>query len=151
MRGLLPVPRRSLRYRPTVSDRAHNTLLDLLAVGLGLGGIYVLADIVVFGEESGFGFFRQFLVGLFVLAVARGFKRRKGWAFLVVSVGLLVGWMVQMIRAIVLFDVGGAELAEPTVISFIVITALIAYLGRWSMERRFRPHLDVDWAPEDAR
>jgi len=21
---------------------------------------------------------------------------------------------------------------------------LIAYLGRWSMERKFRPHLDVD-------
>ena len=27
-------------------------------------------------------------------------------------------------------------------ISFVLINLTIAYLGRWSMERRFRPHLE---------
>jgi len=127
-----------------VSDRAHNLLLDLIAAAIGLVGLYVLADALVFGEESGFGLFRQLLVGVLVLLVARGFKRRNVAAFLTVSVALLVGWLVELIRAIVQFEEGGFAAAKPTLISFAVITLLIGYLGRWPMERRFRPHLDVD-------
>jgi hypothetical protein len=79
-----------------------------------------------------------------ILVVARGFKRRSGAAFLAVSIGLLLGWLVELIRAIVLFEEGGFGAAKTTVMSWLFLTLLIGYLGRWSMERRFRPHLDVD-------
>jgi hypothetical protein len=127
-----------------VSERAHNLILDLLAALLGLGGLYVLAEVLLFGEESGFGILRQLLAGVLILAVARGFKRRNGAAFLAVSVGLLIGWLVELIRAIVLIEESGFAAAKTTVLSWLLITLLIGYLGRWSMERRFRPHLDVD-------
>jgi len=127
-----------------VSERAHNLILDLLSALLGLGGLYVLAEVLLFGEESGFGILRQLLAGVLILAVARGFKRRSGAAFLAVSVGLLIGWLVELIRAIVLIEESGFAAAKTTVLSWLLITLLIGYLGRWSMERRFRPHLDVD-------
>jgi hypothetical protein len=125
-----------------LSDRVHNLLLDLIAVVLGLGGLFVVAE--AFGEESGFGIFRQLLIGILVLAVARGFKQRKGWAFLVFSIALLVGWLVELTRAIVAFEEGGMAAAKAATLSWLLVTLLIGYLGRWSMERRFRPHLDVD-------
>ena len=127
-----------------MSERAHNLILDLLSALLGLGGLYVLAEVLLFGEESGFGILRQLLAGVLILAVARGFKRRSGTAFLAVSVGLLIGWLVELIRAIVLIEESGFAAAKTTVLSWLLITLLIGYLGRWSMERRFRPHLDVD-------
>jgi len=137
-------PSRIATIRPLVSDRAHNLFLDLIAAGLGVGGVYVLADAILFEDAGGFATFRQIIVALIVLLVAVKFKKRRGSAFLAVSVGLLVGWMVELIRAIVLFEEGGFAAAKSTVISFLIVTLLIGYLGRWSMERRFRPHLDVD-------
>lgn len=125
-----------------MSDRVHNTLLDLIALGIGLTGLVMLIETFT-GDVSGFWFGLSFVVALFVLFIARGFKKRKGGAFLAVSVALLIGWMVQLIRAIALFDVGGWAAASGTVYSFLLINLLIGYLGRWSMERRFRPHLEA--------
>ncbi|MHC4937826.1 MAG: hypothetical protein ACYTHK_02515 [Planctomycetota bacterium] len=127
-----------------MSDRAHNRLLDLIAAFFLLGGLYVVVEALFLGEESGWGIFRQLLIGILIIAVARGFKKRKGWAFLTLSVGLLVGWLVELTRAIVEFTDGGWEAAKLPTFSLLLCTVLIGYLGRWSMERRFRPHLDVD-------
>ena len=140
----MPVPPGSLPYPPALSDRVHNLLLDLIAAVLGLGGLFVVAEALFLDEETGFGVFRQLLVGILILAVARGFKQRKGWAFLAFSISLLVGWLVELTRAIVAFEEGGMAAAKAATLSWLLVTLLIAYLGRWSMERRFRPHLDVD-------
>jgi hypothetical protein len=124
-----------------VSDRVHNVLLNLIALCIGIDALFTLGH-AFFGDHGGFGTLWWFLVAIFLLLVAMGFKKRKGWAFLAVSTGLLVGWMTQLVRTIVVYDAGEMSKGHGILVSFIVITVLIGYLGRWPMERRFRPHLD---------
>ena len=106
-----------------------------------LKGLYLVLDALVLGDHGGFAVVLNLFIAIFVLAVARGFKKRKGWAFLAVSVSLLVGWMWYLILAIFEFDHHGWEGASTSVYLFILSNVLIGYLGRRSMETRFRPHL----------
>ena len=117
---------------------AVNKLLAVVLFFLGL--IYLVQGA---GAEAGlFSILWHWAKSLFILATAIGFFKQRGWAFLVVSVGLLAGWFVSFIRFVLAFE-GDQGVAGPLAL-VVVIMALIAWLGRWSMERRFRPHLDVD-------
>ena len=66
----------------------------------------------------------------------------KGAAFMIFSILLLVRWLIAFVATIVAFEAGGSEAGMPQLITLLVIMAMIAYFGRWSMERRFRPHLE---------
>jgi len=117
----------------------HNFILTVIGVGIGLYSLTLLGG-ALFGDSAGFAKLSQFLIAIVVAAVAFGFIKRQGWAFLMVSVGLLGGWLYAMVMAIVVY--AADEPASGRVACFLLVTALIGYLGRWPMERRFRPHLD---------
>lgn len=122
-----------------MKDRVHNFLLSLIGVGIGLYALTTLGG-AFFGDATGFAKLTGVLYGLFTAVVALGFLKRRGWAFLVVSVGLLGGWLYEMVMGIVVYSNDQSPMVH--VVCFTLITVLIGYLGRWPMERRFRPHLD---------
>jgi len=117
----------------------HNFLLTLIGVGTGIYALTLLGG-AFSGDLSGFAKLRGFLIAVFVGAVAFGFIKRQGWAFLAFSVGLLGAWLYSMVVGIVAFS--AEQPVGMHVFCFLLINVLIGYLGRWSMERRFRPHLD---------
>jgi len=122
-----------------VSDKTHDVILKILAVLIGLDGL-----IYMFGGLGGAGVFHalfQLAFGAFWICVAVGFWRYRGWAFLSVSVALLVAFMVYWIRLLIAFDRGTG--IAGTALMLVGVIALIGYLGRYRMERRFRPHLDA--------
>ena len=124
-----------------MSERAHNAFLNLISLGIGIYGLVLLGG--AFGGDGGaFATLWGLLLAVLALLVAFGFKRRRGWAFLAVSTWLLFAWLVQLVRVIVVYDAGEVSKGNAILISFVVINLTIAYLGRWSMERRFRPHLE---------
>ena len=122
-----------------MSDRVHNFLLTLIGVGTGLYALTLLGG-AFSGDAGGFAKLWSFLYALFVGAVAVGFIKRQGWAFLVFSVGLLGAWLYEMVLGIVAYC--DEQPYAGHAFCFVLVTVLIGYLGRWSMERRFRPHLD---------
>lgn len=121
-----------------MSDSTHNALVKILAILLGLWG---LVEMVEGLDRSGaFGMIGAVVWGAVVIATAVGFFRMRGWAFLLVSVGLLASFFANLIGFILAVDRG--EGAKDRALWFAVTIVLIGYLGRWSMERRFRPHLE---------
>jgi hypothetical protein len=122
-----------------VSESIHNAILKLLALLLGLWGLVCLIE----GLDRGgaFGKIWAVAVGLFVIWTAVGFWRRRGWAFLVVSVGLLLSFLSGVVTLIIAVDRGEGVRARAVALALTIV--LIGYLGRWSIERRFRPHLDA--------
>jgi hypothetical protein len=79
---------------------------------------------------------------VFWIATGIGFWRQRGWAFLVVSVGLLFSWFVGFVLVLLSMD-RGLPIWGPLT-QLLIVMALIGWLGRWDMEKRFRPHLDVE-------
>lgn len=123
-----------------MSEKAHDVVIKLFAVLLAVVAIWFL-----FTQVAAGGFLRGMgvvLLALLGLATALGFARRRGWAFLVVSVGLLLDWMTCFILMVVSFDRGGFAAGRGWLAAWILTMVLIGYFGRWSMERRFRPHLE---------
>lgn len=122
-----------------MSESLHNAILKILAVLLGLYGLVRLIEGL---DRSGaFGKIGAVLWGILVIVTAVGFFRMRGWAFLAVSVGLLGSFFATLVGFIIAVDRG--EGAKSHAFWFVVTIVLIGYLGRWSMERRFRPHLDA--------
>ena len=135
---IAPVPR--IATICGVSERVHHSILNLISIGIGIYALTLLNE-ALSGDGGSFATLSWLLVGIFALAVAFGFKKRRGWAFLAVSVALLFGWVTQLVRVIVVYDAGEMGKGHGILLSFLLINVMIAYLGRWSMERRFRPHL----------
>ena len=126
-------------------DRVHDVFLKLIAVLLAVLAVLFLATKVASGgllRGVGVAF-----VTFVLLATALGFARYRGWAFLTVSVLLLGGWLYTFVRMVTAFDRGGWSNGRPYLLSLVAIIVLIGYLGRWRMERRFRPHLDAAHHP----
>jgi hypothetical protein len=121
-----------------VSDSFHNAAVKLLAILLGLWGLIQLIDGL--DRAGAFGKITAVAWGILVVVTAIGFFRMRGWAFLLVSVGLLGSFFVTLIDFLIAMDRG--EGAKGKAFCFVLTIALIGYLGRWSMERRFRPHLE---------
>jgi hypothetical protein len=122
-----------------VSDKSHNVILKILAVLLGLDGFIFM--VTGLGDAGVFYTLFQLAFGAFWICAAVGFWRYRGWAFLSVSVALLISFMVYWIRLLIAVDRG--EGIGRMALMLVVVIALIAYLGRYRMERRFRPHLDA--------
>ena len=122
-----------------MNEAIHHLILKLLAVLLAVFGLWYLID----GLATGGAFARIWAVvaGLFVIWTAVGFWRLRGWAFLLVSVALLVAFPVCLVRLLVAVDTG--EGVQGRALFLVATIVLIGYLGRWGMERRFRPHLDA--------
>jgi len=126
-----------------VSDSFHNAAIKLLAILLGLWGLVQMVNGL---DRSGaFGKITAVIWGILVIVTAVGFFRMRGWAFLLVSVGLLASFFVTLIEFLMAIDRGHDVKAHG--LCFLATIALIGYLGRWSMERRFRPHLDTPSHP----
>jgi hypothetical protein len=121
-----------------VSESTHNAIVKLLAILLCFWGLSQLLN----GLDHGGAFARIGMVlwGALVFVTGIGFFRMRGWAFLLVSVGLLGSFFVNLIGFILAVDQGAG--VKGHLFHFILTLVLIAYLGRWSMERRFRPHLE---------
>ncbi len=125
-----------------MNDRIHKLLLNGIAICIGLGGLFLL-QAAFLDDHGGFAMVGLLFAAIIKLAVARGFWGRKGWAFLLVSVSLLLSWMLFLILSIVQMDHGGWAEGSPYIYAFLLVNVLIAYLGRRSMEERFRPDLIV--------
>jgi len=122
-----------------VSNSIHNAILKILGVLLGFWGLVHLVEGL---DRSGaFSKIGAVLWGILVIVTAVGFFRMRGWAFLLVSVGLLGSFFTNLIAFICAVD-QGVHVKE-SAFWFLVTIVLIGYLGRWSMERRFRPHLET--------
>ena len=122
-----------------MSDSFHNAILKTLGILLGLWGLTRMLEGL---DHSGaFGKIGAVLWGILVIVTAIGFFRMRGWAFLLVSVGLLGSFFTNLISFIEAVDRGVG--VKDRAFWFVVTIVLIGYLGRWSMERRFRPHLDT--------
>jgi hypothetical protein len=121
-----------------VSDSIHNAILKLLAILLGLWGLVQLIEGL--DRAGALGKVSAVIWGILVVVTAIGFFRMRGWAFLLVSVGLLGSFFVTLVDLLMAIDRG--EGAKGRAFCFVATIALIGYLGRWSMERRFRPHLE---------
>ena len=126
----------------TMRDESHNILILLFAVVLGVAAVVWMVG-GVWNASGAFPVLGYLFLGLFNLATGVGFARRRGWAFLVVSVGLLLSWMSCFIMMIIAFDAGLPGVGVSFLFGILGTMALIAYFGRFSMERRFRPHLDI--------
>jgi hypothetical protein len=122
-----------------VSDKSHDVILKILAVLIGLKGFLFMVGGL--GDAGVFYTLFQLALGAFGIGVAVSFWKYRGWAFLVVSVWLLLSFMVYWIRLLIAFDRGTG--IGQNAAAFVVVIALIGYLGRYRMERRFRPHLDA--------
>ena len=122
-----------------MSDKTHDVILKILAVLIGLDGfIFMVGGL---GDAGVFYTLFQLAFGAFWIGVAVAFWKYRGWAFLVVSVTLLVAFLVYWIRLLVAFD-NGTGIGQAAA-ALVITIALIGYLGRYRMERRFRPHLDA--------
>ncbi|MCK6458796.1 MAG: hypothetical protein L6Q95_02745 [Planctomycetes bacterium] len=121
-----------------MSDSIHNAVLKLLAILLGLWGLVQLIEGL--DRAGALGKVSAVIWGILVVVTAIGFFRMRGWAFLLVSVGLLGSFFVTLVDLLMAIDRG--EGARGKAFCFVATIALIGYLGRWSMERRFRPHLE---------
>lgn len=125
-----------------MKDSTNDFLIKVIAAVIGLWTLAGMADRLA---GDGGVFYKAFVLlgGLFFLLTAVQFAFYKGWAFLVVSVGLLVGFLATLVGFITAIDRGdGTALGE--VRTLVAIVVLIGYLGRWSMERRFRPELEIE-------
>ncbi len=118
-----------------LSDSIHNALVKVLAILIGLWGLVQMVG----GLDSAawYGKIGAVVWGALVIATAVGFFRMRGWAFLLVSVGLLASFFTNLVAFIVAVDRG--EGAKGRAFWFVLTIVFIGYLGRWSMERRFRP------------
>jgi hypothetical protein len=117
----------------------HNAIAKTLGVLIGLWGLVQLIEGL---DRPGFWAKLFWIVwGVLVVVTAVGFFRMRGWAFLCVSVGLLGNFFVTLVTLLVAID--RREGVKEKAFWFVVAIALIGYLGRWSIERRFRPHLDT--------
>lgn len=117
----------------------HNAIAKALGLLIGLSGLVQLIEGL---DRPGFWAKLFWIVwGALVIAAGIGFFRMRGWAFLMVSVGLLGNFFVSLVQMLMAIDRG--EGVKGKAIWFLATLVLIGYLGRWSMERRFRPHLDV--------
>lgn len=130
-----------------MGDDVKNTISDLLlkAVAILLGGAGF--SMLFWGLAESAGAFRAFfgMLGFFVaISTAVGFVRYRGWAFLVASVALLVGYFATFIRMILAFNRHETDAGRTLLIAHVVVIVLIGFIGRWSIEKRFRPHLDID-------
>ena len=123
-----------------MSDAKHDILIKLIALGMGIGALIWTAE----GLESGGAFAKTGTVaaGIFAICTAVGFARTRGWAFLVVSIGLLVGFLTTFVSWVVSFDTGEGTMVK--LLKLLTVIVLIAYLGRYDIERRFRPHLELE-------
>jgi hypothetical protein len=121
-----------------LSDSFHNAALKLLAILLGLWGLVQLIEGL--DRAGAFGKITAVIWGILVIVAAIGFFRMRGWAFLLVSVGLLASFFVTLVEFLMAMDRG--EGAKGKALCFVLTIVLIGYIGRWSMERRFRPHLE---------
>jgi len=121
-----------------LSDSIHNAILKMLALLLGLWGLVELIEGL--DRPGPFGKIGGVLWGALVILAAVGFFRMRGWGFLLVSVGLLGSFFANLVALLMAIDRG--EGAKDRAFWFVATIVLIGYLGRWSMERRFRPHLD---------
>lgn len=120
-------------------DSIHNAILKVLAILLGLKGA---ADLIQgLDRPHAFSKMGAVLWGVLVITAAVGFFRMRGWAFLLVSVGLLGSFFVTLVGLIRAVDAGQG--VKGHALCFVITIALIGYIGRWSIERRFRPHLDT--------
>ena len=117
----------------------HNAILKALGTLIGLSGLIQLID----GLDRPGLWAKLFWIvwGTLVIAAGIGFVRMRGWAFLMVSVGLLGNFFVTLIHLLMAIDRG--EGVKGRAFWFVVTIVLIGYIGRWSMERRFRPHLET--------
>lgn len=121
-----------------MSDSIHNVIVKLLAILLGLWGLVQLIEGL--DRAGAFPKIGAIVWGGLVIATAVGFFRMRGWAFLLVSVGLLAAFFVNLVTFITAIDRG--EGVKGRGFWFVATIVLIGYLGRWGMERRFRPHLE---------
>lgn len=121
-----------------MSDSIHNAIVKLLAILLGLWGLVQMIEGL---DRAGpFSKIGAVIWGGLVIVAAAGLFRMRGWAFLLVSVGLLAAFFVNLITFITAIDSG--EGVRGRAFWFAATIVLIGYLGRWGMERRFRPHLE---------
>ncbi len=121
-----------------MSDSIHNAILKVLALLLGFWGLVELIEGL--DQPGAFAKMGALLWGALVILAAVGFFRMRGWAFLLVSVGLLASFFTNLVALLIAIDRG--EGARGRAFWFVVTIVLIGYLGRWRMERRFRPHLE---------
>jgi len=121
-----------------VSDKVHDLLIKLIAIVIGIQGLFTFFG--AFGADGVFGVLFTLLLGVVILATAVGIWRYRGWAFLLVSVVLLFGFLYYFVEFIRALDGQGSVSAALTMLILDIV--FIGYFGRWSMERRFRPHLD---------
>ncbi len=122
-------------------------LHDVVLKGIALLIALLCIPVLGWGLGGGAGVGRAFcgLLATFVLlATAVGFARFRGWAFVLASVGLLFGWFVSFIRMITSFNAGDASAGKFWLAAWVGVMVLIGYLGRWKMERRFRPNLEAE-------
>jgi hypothetical protein len=119
----------------------QNGLVKITGLVVAIDGLLNLIE--AFNTELGWIAMLWFgAIGLLQIPAGLGLMAWKGAAFVVFSILLLVRWLVAFVATIVAFEAGGREAGMPQLITLLVIMAMIAYFGRWSMERRFRPNLD---------
>ena len=92
-----------------MKDTTHDILIKVIAVVLAIWTLAGMADRLA---GDGGVFYKAFVLlgGAFFLLTAIGFALYKGWAFLVVSVGLLIGFLAEMVGFILAVDPGRTEL-----------------------------------------
>ena len=123
-----------------MSDAAQNALLKLFAFLLGIFGLVSMVSGL--DADGAFAKLWGVVLGGFIIVTAIGFWMMQGWAFLTVSVGLLLSFLTGVVQLLIAVDRGEGVSSRAMCLGVTIL--LIAYLGRWSMERKFRPHLDVD-------
>lgn len=121
-------------------------VVKLVASALLLAGL--LTFLAAFDASGMLGVLGRMVAGLFLGWTGAGLWRYRGWAYLVWSVMLLAGFFITEVEMILAVDRGEGWLAAAA--PFVLDVVLIGYFGRWAVERRFRPHLDVETAHHPA-
>ena len=121
----------------------HDLIIKVVGVLCAIGGLVRLYDVFA-GDDLLLMRVIWFCVSLLLIGSGIGLVRYRGWAYLVFSALLLLSWIPVFMMMIIGFSTGDTGAGSAMAVQLVLIMAAIAYFGRWSMERRFRPHLDVD-------
>ncbi len=115
----------------------NNTLVVVIGVVVVVLGLLRISDMFAMDANV---FYKAFILlyALVTIATGVGFIMKQGWAYTLLSVGVLCGFMVLSIQFVLAFDSPNKSIlgaAVPLVLSMCVI----AYLSNWNNERHFRP------------
>ncbi|MFQ5844708.1 MAG: hypothetical protein ACE5JG_06935 [Planctomycetota bacterium] len=128
-------------------SRARNPrlvpLYALLVAGLAVWFLWARLG----GQPSGLRVLASLAITVFLLCLAQGIRRYRSWAWMVSTLGLLFGHLVVFVLFWLAVDRDDRPAMRKWVALLVFLAFSLWYLGRYEVERRFRPAAGAEQRP----